>query len=214
MADREVVDASCEVPEIPEILEKMLVYALDEGKKTMSQGGEIVPFTMLAVKDNLFFESHEGDTPDECFLSAQHTVEGARGAQAYTFCYDGYVEMDSGVRDAIIAEGGIPGEEEGYAVCYLYQATEGDDLSFDFEAEPAYVGRSPNFMRNLEKPSLDAEADAELQKSDLDKSDAADESAEQKAPDRADADEVTGQTADGEATKQKAPDQVEDGESK
>ena len=37
------------------------------------------------------------------------------------FCYDGYIETDDGVKDALIAEGGVPGADEGYAIAYLYE---------------------------------------------------------------------------------------------
>ena len=108
MADREVENSSEEVPEIPEVLEKVLLFALDEAKNKMSQGADVIPFTTLVVKDNLFIESHPGDSAEECFNFAKHTVHGARGAEAYALCYDGYIETDDGVMDALIAEGGIP----------------------------------------------------------------------------------------------------------
>lgn len=146
MADRVVESNETEVPEIPETLEKVLLFALDEAKEKMSQGAEVVPFTTLVVKDNLFIESHPGDTAEECFSFARHTVQGARGAEAYAFCYDGYVETDAGTQDAMIAEGGVPGEDEGYAIGYLY-SIDGDEVTF--EEEPAYIGSSPNFMEAL-----------------------------------------------------------------
>ena len=149
MADRIVEDSVTEVPEIPETLEKVLLFALDEAKEKMESGEEVVPFTVLIVKDNLFIETHPGDSADECFALAAHTVEGARGADAYAFCYDGYVDTDAGTKDALIAEGGIPGEDEGVAICYLYEA-EGDEPVF--ESEPAYVGPAPNFMADLKDP--------------------------------------------------------------
>ena len=147
MADRNVENASQEVPDIPEILEKVLLFALDEAKDKMSQGAEVIPFTTLVVKDNLFIETHPGNDADECFNLAQHTVEGARGAEAYALCYDGYIETDDGVKDAIIAEGGVPGDEDGYAIGYLYTMEEGEEPVF--ESEPAYVGEAPNFMDQL-----------------------------------------------------------------
>lgn len=162
MADRVVENASEEIPEIPEVLEKVLLFALDEGKEKMIQGGEVVPFTVLVVKEDLFIETHPGDDPEECFGYARRTVAGARGAAGYAFCYDGYIETDDGVKDALIAEGGIPGEDEGYAVCYLYTMEEGDEPEFEFENEPAYVGAAPNFMCNLKDATeyADDEIDA------------------------------------------------------
>ena len=116
MPDRVVESSDVEVPEIPEILEKVLLFSLEEAKEKMTQGADVVPFTALVVKENLFLENHPGESADECFAFARHTVENARGAEAYALCYDGYVEVDDETKDALIAEGGIPGEDEGMAV--------------------------------------------------------------------------------------------------
>ena len=156
MADRTVESSDIQVPEIPEILEKVLLFSLDEAKEKMSKGSDIVPFTALVVKESLFLENHPGETAEECFNLARHTVEHARGADAYALCYDGYVEVDDGMKDALIAEGGIPGEDEGYAVGYLYEVD--DEGTVKFEEEPAYIGESPNFMDGL-KPSLEYSED-------------------------------------------------------
>ena len=147
MADRTVENSSEEVPEIPEMLENVLLFALDEAKEKMEEGAELVPFTTLVVKENLFIESHPGDSSEECYNLAQHTVEGARGADAYAFCYDGYVETDDGTKDVVIAEGGVPGAEDCYAVGYFY--TVDDEGGYIFEEEAAYIGEAPNFMAKL-----------------------------------------------------------------
>lgn len=144
MADRVIENTSQEVPEIPEALEGVLLAALDEAMAKMNQGEEVVPFTMLLVKDGRFIEEHPGNEPEECFAMARHTVQGARGASAYALCYDGYVEIDDGVEDALIAEGGIPGADKGFAVGYLYTVAE--DGTPTFETEPVYIGEAPNFM--------------------------------------------------------------------
>lgn len=148
MADRVVENESVEVPEIHESLEKVLLFALDEAKAKMTHADDmVVPFTCLVIKDNMFIESHPGDSAEECFNFAKHTVKGARGAEAYGFAYDGYVETDDGMMDALIAEGGVPGEESGFAICYLYEIEE--DGKVVYEDEPAYVGEAPNFMCDL-----------------------------------------------------------------
>ena len=43
MADRVVENQDNEVPEIPEILEKVLLFSLDEAKQKLSQSNEVVP---------------------------------------------------------------------------------------------------------------------------------------------------------------------------
>ena len=150
MADRVVEETAEEVPDIPEIVEKVILFALEEGKEKLNQGNDLVPFTSLVVRDNLFIETHPGDEPEQCFAEARHTVEGARGADAYAFCYDGYIEIDDGTKDAIIAEGGLPGEDVAYAVGCLYEAD--DDGAITFESAPAYIGEAPNFMAGLKEP--------------------------------------------------------------
>lgn len=159
MADRVVDSPDAEVPEIPEVLENVLLYTLDEAKKKLTQGSEVVPFTALAVKENLFIENHPGDSAEACFHAAQHTVEHAQGASAYALCYDGYVETDEGTKDALISEGGVPGADQGFAVGLLYEKAEDDSLSF--EDDPAYIGSAPNFMIALSTPSKEDEEAAE-----------------------------------------------------
>lgn len=146
MVDRLVESEETEVPEIPEILERVMLFSLDEAKEKMEQGADVIPFTALVVKENLFIENHPGESAEDCFAGAKHTVEGARGADAYAFCYDGYIDTDAGMRDALIAEGGVPGEDEGMAIGYLYSLVDDKPV---FEADPAYIGEAPNFMTDL-----------------------------------------------------------------
>ena len=67
-------------------------------------------------------------------------MENARGAEAYALCYDGYVEVDDETKDALIAEGGIPGEDEGMAVGFLYTMSEDGEPTF--EEESAHIGEA------------------------------------------------------------------------
>jgi hypothetical protein len=76
-------------------------------------------------------------------------VEGARGATAYAFCYDGYLDTEEGMKDCIIAEGGLPGASEAYAFGYIYDE---DGINKDI----VYIGPAPNFMEGL-KLELDIE---------------------------------------------------------
>lgn len=144
MSERVVESSVDEVPEIPEILEKVLLFSLDHAQKKMEAGEDLIPFTSLAVKETLFMETHPADDEQGCFNLARHTVEHARGAQAYAFTYDGYVDTDDGTRDALISEGGVPGADKGFAVGVLYEGNGEDGISF--ESEPVYIGPAPNFM--------------------------------------------------------------------
>jgi len=158
MADRVIENSEEEVPEIPETLERVMIFALEEAKEKMLQEAEVVPFTVLVVKENLFIETHPGDSTEESYAGAIRTVEGARGASAYAFCYDGYLETDEEALDALIAEGGIPGEDKGFAIGFLYK-TKNEEVTF--EDDPVYIGEAPNFMADLKDLEYEDEEETE-----------------------------------------------------
>ncbi|MBQ9042459.1 MAG: hypothetical protein IJ111_06550 [Eggerthellaceae bacterium] len=129
---------------IPGVLESVLRYCLKDAQERMEKGEQIVPFSALAVKETLFFEEHPGDDVAECFHSARKTVQDAKGADAYGFCYDGYIDTDQGKSDCLIAEGGVPGAEYGHAIGVPYTFDgEGKPV---FQAEPIYVSKALNYM--------------------------------------------------------------------
>ena len=138
--------------QIEPVLESVLRYCLKDARERMEKGEVITPFSALAVGETLFMEEHTADTPQESFAAARKTVADARGAQAYGFCYDGFITVDtaleSGVqRDCIIAEGGTPGAEYGHAIGLPYRIDKEGNLKFN--EEPIYVSKSLNYMVNL-----------------------------------------------------------------
>lgn len=135
--------------EIPLVLENVLRYCLKDASERMEKGEEIVPFSALAVKETLFMEEHPGEDARESFDSAKRTVENARGAAAYGFCYDGFIEVGAKaeMKDCLIAEGGCPGEPYGHAIGLPYEIHE--DGTVEFVDEPIYVGNSRNYMLSL-----------------------------------------------------------------
>jgi len=151
MPERKIDPNITEVPEMPQVLSSLLAYVVGEGQKKFDEEGDFVPFTAVAVKDTLFFETVEGGTPDEMYAFAKHTVEHVRGADAYALCYDGYLDTDQGKRDAIIAEGGVPGAIQGEAVGLLYDVNE--DGTREYHRPIAYIGKAPNFMIFLTEES-------------------------------------------------------------
>lgn len=145
MADRDVTSTPEEIPEIDETLEVLLLQSIDEAQEMMEKDGEFPPFTSLLVGNDVFEETHTGTT-DQCFASAEHTVSGARGATAYSFCYDGYLDTDDGMKDCIIAEGGLPGEAQGIAVGLVYSKDE--DGTLHFVDQVAFIAECPNYLEH------------------------------------------------------------------
>ena len=151
--------------EIPLVLENVLRYCLKDARERMEKGEVVIPFSALAVGETLFMEEHPGDDVQECFDGAKKTVENARGASAYGFCYDGYIETGANhaQSDCLIAEGGCPGEPYGHAIGLTYKVR--GDGTFEFADEPIYVGNSRNYMLSLfeidEEKGEDAPGDEE-----------------------------------------------------
>ena len=135
--------------EIPVVLENVLRYCLKDASERMAKGEQVIPFSALAVGETLFMEEHPGDEVSDCFHSARKTVENARGAQAYGFCYDGFIEIgpNNQKHDCIIAEGGCPGEPYGHAIGLPY--TVDKDGIYSFADEPIYVSNALNYMLSL-----------------------------------------------------------------
>ncbi|NTU88501.1 MAG: hypothetical protein HGA54_01125 [Actinobacteria bacterium] len=132
------------VVEMSEVLEKVAYFALDEARQKLEQGGDLVPFTVLADGDNMFIETHPGDTTGECFSSARKVVDAARKEIAcYVFCYDGYVDTDDGEQDAIIIECAEKDSDIGHALCLVYTI---DEDVLTFEEAPAYLGETLSFF--------------------------------------------------------------------
>lgn len=160
MADREIDQAAMpEVPNMPNELNHVLVYALNYGRDLVNDGKMIIPFTVLLIGDKPFLRHHEGASTTQCYQMAQHEVEGARGAQAYALCYDGYLETSDGPMDCIIAEGGVPGADTGYAIGYLYSLDE--DGKPKIATTASFIGKAPNFMKDLKgEPEAPIDTDA------------------------------------------------------
>lgn len=138
--------------EMDPILESVLRYCLKDAQERMEKGEVVVPFSALAVDDKLFMEEHAADTPAESFAAARKTVAGARGAQAYGFCYDGFIEAEDlegrqEMRDCLIAEGGTPGADYGHAIGLMYKVDSEGNVKFN--KEPIYVSKALNYMVNL-----------------------------------------------------------------
>lgn len=147
MADRTVDEIGGPVPTMDEILSKLLQYVILDAKDRMEEQDGFTPFVAVAVKDNLFLEEMDADEPEQVYAQARHTVADVKGADAYALCYDGYIETDAGTHDAIMAEGGVPGADTGYACGMIYEM-DGDKRIFMDKI--AYVGKAPNYMANID----------------------------------------------------------------
>ena len=134
---------------MPLVLENVLRYCLKDASERMQKGEQIVPFSALAVGETLFMEEHPADEPADSFRAARKTVENARGASAYGFCYDGYIGTGDYAKklDCLIAEGGCPGEPYGHAIGLQYFVD--DQGNYKFDDEPIYVSNAMNYMLNL-----------------------------------------------------------------
>ncbi len=148
MSDNAVPNDVNEVPEFDEELESLLIQVLEEAQRRMLEGEELSPFTSVVVKDKLFQETHQGAI-EECFASARDTVRNTAGGRIYAFCYDGYIETDEGEKDIVIAEGGVVGESQAYAVGVLYEI-DSEGFASNFSEEVVYIAETANFWADMQ----------------------------------------------------------------
>lgn len=142
MAEEEALE---EDVEISDMLEQILLFAIQEAKDRLAEDGEFSPFAATLVRDVMYFDSIVGETPDEMYEKAEELISGLDGITGYAFCYDGW--MDDEQTDAIIVEGGLPGEQAGVAIGNPY--TVDDAGAYDFADEVLFLGESPNYAENL-----------------------------------------------------------------
>jgi hypothetical protein len=113
-------------------LDKIVLYALDEGRQKLEENGSFEPFTVILRDEDLLVENHVGDDVLECFESAARTVQAlASSSQAYVFVYDGYINSVEGRLDAMIAERGVVGQNQAdaFALLYSLDSTRPDGLT-------------------------------------------------------------------------------------
>ena len=154
MADMAPETENLEVPEIPELLESLLIQVIDEAKAKLGDEGEFAPFTAIVVGDQLIEQNHSGET-EECFASAEDTVKNTPDAIGYAFCFDGFIKTNEGDRDCIIAEGGMAGAEKGFAFGCLYNYDE--EAGFSFDEDIYYLDEAPCYLADREAMELVSE---------------------------------------------------------
>ena len=154
MADMAPETENLEVPEIPDMLESLLIQVIDEAKEKLANEGEFAPFTGIVVGDQLVEQNHSGET-EECFASAEDTVKNTPDAAAYAFCFDGFIKTNDGDRDCIIAEGGMAGAEKGVAFGCLYDYSE--EKGFSFDEDIYYLDEAPCYLADREAMELVSE---------------------------------------------------------
>lgn len=145
MAKEEIVDIEEEDVVIPDMLEQILLFAIQEAKDRLAEDGEFSPFAATLVRDVMYFDSIVGETPDEMYEKAEQLITGLDGITGYAFCYDGW--MDDEKTDAIIVEGGLPGDAMGVAIGNPYTVDEAGN--YEFSEEVLFLGETPNYAESL-----------------------------------------------------------------
>ena len=135
-----------------EILARTILYALDEGAEKLRQSGCFDPFTILIRGEELFIEDHSGSNEEGSYASANRTILlMEKIGDAYVFCYDGLVDLDSGQSDALIVEYANKGDEQAQINIRLYQVSDGEYV-FD---EPLYqAGETESFFKGMTSRAL------------------------------------------------------------
>ncbi len=140
--------------EMEENIQKILFYSLDTAASKLAENGSFDPFTTILAGEDVFVNSYpNGEDIDYYELAAQSVNVIAHLAEAYVFCYDGYIELADEEIDAIIAEVGKKHEDQafGFGLAYGYS----EDGSFYTDEGMANLGE----VENLFDPELVEEAE-------------------------------------------------------
>jgi hypothetical protein len=142
-----------------QILERVILYALEQGTEKLEQSGDFDPFTILIEGEELFVEEHPGESEEQSYASARRTVyQMERLCNAYAFCYDGYVTLDDGTSDALVVEYANKGDEKAQIIVKLYHLHD-DHRHFD---EALYqVGETETLFSEKTMQKRPGAADAE-----------------------------------------------------
>jgi len=122
-------------------VERAVFLALDEAAAKLDEQGEFDPFVVIVQGEEIHFEELDGEDEEAIYEAAGQTIfMMERLADAYIITYDGFVELDDGPSDAIIAEYARTGDVEAQVLAWLYER-HGDHLHF---TEPLYsIGTAP-----------------------------------------------------------------------
>lgn len=127
-----------------QILERAILYALEQASEKLEQSDGFDPFTILIKGEELFIEDQPGETEEESFASARRTVfQMERLCDAYVFCYDGLVELDEGPSDALIVEHANKKDEQAQIIVCLYHI---HDDHYHFSEDLYHVGEAPTLF--------------------------------------------------------------------
>ncbi|MDR0500175.1 MAG: hypothetical protein LBG97_02865 [Coriobacteriales bacterium] len=129
-------------------MDKLVLYVLDEARKKLEKNGGFEPFTVIVRKDDLYEENHPGDDPVTCFNSALLAVKTMSSmADAYLFCYDGFVNLEDGVCDAIIVERASKQDELAQSFALMYDVEEeSDEGSISYDEQIYLLGEAPSLF--------------------------------------------------------------------
>lgn len=126
-------DSEYEEIELSEDLQKILFYSIDEAINHLENEDTYTPFTVTLAGEDVFLDKHDGEEVEDCFKLAKDAVNLiAHIADAYVFCYDGYIELEDGTEsDMIISELGVKGDDSAKVFGLMYRYDENGQLNYD-----------------------------------------------------------------------------------
>lgn len=124
-------DAELMEVELSEDLQKILFYAFDEAVGKLESRDGLIPFTVTLAGDDIYVDCY--DDPDKCMDLARESVNIiAHIANAYVFCYDGFIELEDGTEaDMVIAEIGEKGSDVALAFGLVYEVGGDGNIQYD-----------------------------------------------------------------------------------
>ena len=137
-----------------------LDHAFDDARHCLADDGGMMPFSIICTSDGFVVSDHPGDDVDEVYESAR-TLVAQEMPEAYVLAYDGFVDLDDGRHDAILAEVGRRGEKTAYLLAQPY--TE-DEEAYEFAPTYASAGTAKSLYPRGTKPIVSGLVQLEAEK--------------------------------------------------
>lgn len=122
--------------------------AFEDARRCLAEDGGMTPFSVICTSDGFVVSDHVGDDEHEIYDSVRALL-AQEMPEAYVFAYDGFVDLDDGRHDAIVAEVGRRGEQGAYRLAQLY--TE-DAEAYEFDSPYVSIGTAEQLYPKGTKP--------------------------------------------------------------
>jgi hypothetical protein len=128
--------------ELSDELQRLILLAVGMGMDNLQKLGSLTPMVLSAQGDELGLAALAVDTGEVMEAAMKHVAELPPGTSQYALVFDGKMNVDGAIVNAIIAQAGERGSSHGHMVYQPYNPETREP-----DGGPEYAGRVEQFLR-------------------------------------------------------------------